>query len=244
MEVEEEEVKEILEKQKDRKAVGENGLGGKVLKVAWRVEWCREMMMEIVKGSLGLGYVCERWRRSVRIIMRKPNKPDYGLLSSYRVINLLDVMGKLLERLVARRLERWGQEGMGDEQYGGRLGRSSLDGVGKLMKRWEEGDRKGMFLCMDVIGGYKNIGVNKCVKRLREVGVSEYLVKWVSSFLRERVVRVRVGKRLGGGVLMEGGKVQGSPLSPILFMFVLGGVLKEIRKEKVEEVGRGGGVYG
>ena len=132
------------------------------------------------------------------IIMRKPNKPDYGLPSSYRVINLLDVLGKLVERLVERRLERGGQEGMGDEQYGGRIRRSSLDGVGKLMKRWEEGGRRGALLCMDVMWGYENVGVNKCVKRLRKVGVEEYLVKWVSSFLRERMVRVRVGKCNGG----------------------------------------------
>ena len=102
-----------------------------MLKGAWKVEWCRKVMMEIVRESLSMGFVCEKWRRSVGIIMRKPNKPDYGLPSSYRVINLLDVMGKLIERLVARRLERWGQEGMGDEKYGGRVGRSSLDGVGK-----------------------------------------------------------------------------------------------------------------
>jgi len=104
------------------------------------------------------------------------------------------------------------------------------------MKRWEEGGRKGALLCMDMMGGYENVGVNKCVKRLREVGVEEFLVRWVSSFLRMRVVRVRVGKRLGGEVEIEGGTIQGSPLSPILFIFVLGGVLEEVGKEEVEGV--------
>jgi len=80
------------------------------------------------------------------------------------------------------------------------------------------------------------VGVNKCLKRLREVGVDEFLVKWVSSFWREREVSVRVGKRLGEGVEMEGGTIQGSPLSSILFMFDLGGVLEEIRREGVEGV--------
>ena len=168
--------------------------------------------------------------------MRKPKKEDYGEASSYRVINLLDVLGKCLERIMAGRLEKWGQEGMGDEQFGGRVGRSSLDGVGLLYKSWEEGGGKGLMLCMDVKGGYENVGVRKCVARLREVGVEEYMVKWVSSFLREREVRVRVGKRVGGVVKMKGGTVQGSPLSPILFMFVLGGVLEEVRKEEVEGV--------
>ncbi|KAG0128118.1 hypothetical protein HOY82DRAFT_489704, partial [Tuber indicum] len=66
--------------------------------------------MAIYKESLGLGYVPEWFRESVGIIMRKPRKEDYGLPGSYRVINLLDVLGKGLERLVYGRLERWGQE--------------------------------------------------------------------------------------------------------------------------------------
>jgi len=234
--VEEEEVEECLKKQGDGKAAGENEMGGKVLKVAWKVDWCKRVIMRIVRGSLGLGYVVKKWRRSVGIIMRKPNKPDYGLPSSYRVINLLDVLGKAVERMVARRLEKWGQEGMGDEQYGGRVGRSSLDGVGKLYKRWEEGGGNGALLCMDVMGGYENVRVRKCEERLREVGVEEFLVKWISSFLREREVRVRIGKRIGREVSMKGGTVQGSPLSPIWFMFILGGVLEEVRKEEVEGV--------
>jgi len=67
--------------------VGENNLGRRVLKEVWGINWGREVIIKIVRGSLRLRYVCERWRRGVRIIMRKPNKLDYGLLSSYRVIN-------------------------------------------------------------------------------------------------------------------------------------------------------------
>ena len=110
--------------------MGENNLGRRVVKEVWGINWGREVIIKIVRGSLRLRYVCERWRRGVRIIMRKPNKLDYGLLSSYRVINLLDVMSKVAEKLVARRLEMWGQVGMGNEQDRGRMRRSSLDRVG------------------------------------------------------------------------------------------------------------------
>jgi len=51
VEVREEEVGNLLEREKDRRAAGENGLGGKGLKGAWKVEWCRGAMMEIIKGS-------------------------------------------------------------------------------------------------------------------------------------------------------------------------------------------------
>ena len=234
--IEEEEVEQVIKKQKERKAPGENGLSGKIMKLWWKEEKGRRTLMRMYERSLRLGYVCERWRRSVGVVMRKPNKPDYSLPSSYRVINLLDVVGKGLERVVVGRLEKWIQKGTGDEQFGARKGRSSMEAVGKLYRCWEEGGRKGVLLCMDVKGGYENVGVGKMDKRLRELGVDMYLRKWISSFLREREVRVRIGGREGGRVKMKGGTVQGSPLSPVLFMFLLGGVLEKVRKKGVEGV--------
>ena len=236
VDLDEEEVEGCVFKQSDKRAPGENGLGGKVIKSVWGVKGGRRWIMGVYRKSLGLGYVCKRWRRSVGIVMRKPNKPDYSLPSSYRVINLLDVLGKGLERVVCGRLGEWCQLGMGDEQYGARSERSSLEAVGGLVRDWEEGGGVGLLLCMDVMGGYENVGVGKMEERLVEVGVDGYLRKWVSSFLREREVVVKIGGRLGKGVLMKGGTVQGSPLSPLLFMFLLGGVLEEVRREGVEGV--------
>ncbi|KAG0135352.1 hypothetical protein HOY82DRAFT_536789 [Tuber indicum] len=115
VELEEEEVEEVIGRQKDNKAVGNDRLGGKVWKRIWGVEGGRKTIVAIYKESLELGYVPERYRESVGIIMRKLKKEDYGLPGSYRVINLLDMLGKGLERLVCGRLERWGQEGIGDE---------------------------------------------------------------------------------------------------------------------------------
>ena len=125
---------------------------------------------------------------------------------------------------------------MGDEQFGARKGRSSMEAVGRLYRKWEEGGRKGLLLCMDVMGGYENVRVGKMEERLKGIGVDDYLRRWISSFLREREVRVKIGGRLGKSVKMKGGTVQGSALSPALFMFLLGGVLEEVRKEEVEGV--------
>ena len=94
----------------------------------------------------------------------------------------------------------------------------------------------GLLLCMDVKGGYENVGVRKMEERLRGLGVKDYLRKWISSFLRERRSKVKIGNRLGDWTWLKGGTVQGSALSPMLFMFVLGGVLEERRKEGIERV--------
>jgi len=59
------------------------------------------------KEEFGFRVYVWEWRKSVGIIIRKPNKLDYGLLNSYRVINLLDMVSKLVERIVTSRLEEW-----------------------------------------------------------------------------------------------------------------------------------------
>ncbi|KAF2625214.1 hypothetical protein BU25DRAFT_301094, partial [Macroventuria anomochaeta] len=38
------------------------------------------------------------------IILKKPKKPDYSAPKAYRVIALLNCLGKVVERLVAKRL--------------------------------------------------------------------------------------------------------------------------------------------
>ena len=107
------------------------------------------------------------------------------------------------------------------------------------MMDWEKGGGLGLLLCMDVKGGYENVGVGKMEERLAGLGVDVYLRKWVTSFLRERRSRVKIGSREGEWTWLKEGTVQGSALSPILFMFILGGVLEEVRKERVEGVGIG-----
>lgn len=120
IEVEEEEVEEAIWKQKDGKIAGVNGLSGKVMKELWKKDWGKRIMKWVAEKSLGLGYVPRRFRDGIGVVMRKPKKEDYSLPSSYRVINLLDVWGKSLGRMVVGTLGVWRREGMGDEQWGGR----------------------------------------------------------------------------------------------------------------------------
>lgn len=142
---------------------------------------------------MGLGYVPRQFRDGIGVVMRKPNKDDYSLPSSYRVINLLDVWGKEVERVVVNKLGQWEKEGLGEEEWGGRKYRSSLKVVEGLMMDWERGDGLGLMLCMDVKGGYENVGVRKMEERLKGLGVEEYLRRWIMSFLRERRRRVKIG---------------------------------------------------
>ena len=50
------------------------------------------------------GYHLARWKQATGIILKKPNKPDYSAPKAYRVIALLNCLGKVVERLMAKRL--------------------------------------------------------------------------------------------------------------------------------------------
>jgi len=69
------------------------------------------------------------------IVIPKPRKPDYSKVWAYRVICLLDVISKLVERmaghLITDHLER--KKGLHEEQYGCRKRRSCIDAVVVLM---------------------------------------------------------------------------------------------------------------
>ena len=48
----------------------------------------------------------EPWKEAVVVVLRKPGKDDYTLPKSYRPIGLLSVLGKVLKRMMVRRI-RW-----------------------------------------------------------------------------------------------------------------------------------------
>ena len=61
-------------------------------------------------NCIRLGHHPELWKTAKGIVIPKPGKPDYSKVRAYRVICLLDVISKLVERmvghLIADHLER------------------------------------------------------------------------------------------------------------------------------------------
>lgn len=58
----------------------------------------------IMNCSLRLQYFPKMWKMATAKIILKPGKDNYHQLSSFRLIGLINVFGKLLERLITNRL--------------------------------------------------------------------------------------------------------------------------------------------
>jgi hypothetical protein len=79
------------------------------------------------------GYHLKVWRQSIGVILPKRDKPDYSSPKAYRVISLINCLGKVLEKILATRLAYLANipnSGLLEEgQMGGRKQRSAIDAV-------------------------------------------------------------------------------------------------------------------
>jgi hypothetical protein len=50
-------------------------------------------------------------RQATGAILAKPDKPDYSILKAYRIISLLNCLGKVSERILAKRPSLMAEKG-------------------------------------------------------------------------------------------------------------------------------------
>ena len=75
-------------------APGITGMTGKAYCWTWMV--LEEEMYHLIRLCARMGYHPREWRTSIAVALQKP-KRDYSLPRSYRLIQLLEVLGKVLE---------------------------------------------------------------------------------------------------------------------------------------------------
>ncbi len=99
---------------------------------ACRWAWAplEEEIFHLIRLCADSGYHPKRWRTSIVVALQKPNQ-DYSKLCSYRLIQLLEVLGKTLEQIQARRLAFFTAKYhlFPSTQYGRITGRSTQDTV-------------------------------------------------------------------------------------------------------------------
>jgi len=232
-----EDIRLALFDQSVEKAPGPDRLGFKAIRLLW--EWDAARIIPIVKTSFRLGIHPRVWKEAKGVVIPKPNKPDYGVAKAYRVITLLNCLGKVVERVaanaIAEECER--RQQLHDGQFGYRKRRSAIDAVGMLMKRvevaWGRGKTAAVLL-MDVKGAFPHVAKGNLIKRMEEMGFEADLVRWVECFMEERRVIMSMDGKEGESMDVETGVPQGSPVSPVLFVKYLSGLFGKVEAEEKE----------
>jgi hypothetical protein len=202
-----------------RKAPGPDGVPGKIIPLVMKHLGLR--LRGIFDDCLKEGIFPKCWKEGRLCLLRKEGRPADSP-SGYRPIVLLDEAGKMLERIIARRilghLEDTGPN-ISERQFGFREGRSTIDAVGTLKKFSDLAAEKGegaIAVSLDIANAFGSLPYEVIKEALRYHMVPPYLRAVVEHYLSERVVLYeghngRLERR------MECGVPQGSVLGPLLW---------------------------
>ena len=114
------EVKKAIFSSLTKKAPGPDQVGFLLIQKAYQT--IPDIFNKVYKTLFRDGVHPNCWKESIGIILSKPNKPDYTIPKAYRVILLLNCLGKVLEKLFASRLAYLANTGnlLNSMQLGGR----------------------------------------------------------------------------------------------------------------------------
>jgi Reverse transcriptase (RNA-dependent DNA polymerase) len=106
--------------------------------------------------------------------------------------------------------------------FGGRPGRSTEDAMmiltENIHRAWKHGEIYSAVF-MDVSGAFNNVHHKRLIHNLRKRRIPEHLTRWIGNFLTDRTTHLRFNKSTSTCIPTPAGIAQGSPLSPILYLF-------------------------
>ena len=218
------EIRTAINTSHPNKAAEEDGLTFRVLQTA--LNHIEPWVQAIYNACMKLGYCPKHFRHSRTMVLRKPEKDDYTQPKSYRPIALLSTLGKGLEKVIAARLSYLVEEYqlLPKEHTGGRKLSSIENAIHMILKgvhgAWKNRDNQvASLLMLDVKGAFDNVSHARLLHNLRKRGISEKATNWIKSFLDNRSTVIVIPKGESPRYDIETGIPQGSPISPILYLF-------------------------
>jgi ribonuclease HI len=217
------EVQESLYAQSIKKAPGMSQQTFETCRWAWETgdDAGGGIIYHLVRRCVDAGYQPKCFRNAIVVMLRKPAKPDYTKLKAYRPVQLLECMGKVIERVVAVRLAHLvgAHHLVSEQQFGSRPGSSTIDGIMSYLHDVDAArnhDLVTSVLTFDISGFYDNVSHNRLLREMRRLKLPLPLVRWTQSFCSERQAAVCLDGVRGEMRPAPTGVPQGSPASPVL----------------------------
>ena len=157
------------------------------------------------------------WATETVTLIPKVPKPDS--LSQMRNISCTPLFSKCLENFLLAGLK--GRVRLSDNQFGGLKGvgvdHYLVDTWNDIMAGLEEPGACVNLMSIDFQKAFNTMCHWNCLESMLRLGATDEQALMVASFLRNRVMRVKIGDKLSQPRLVPGGAPQGSVLGSFLF---------------------------
>ena len=203
----------------NKSAVGPDGITYQML-THLPSNWKRLLLSFFQKCWIN-GTLPNIWKQSIVVPILKNGKPRSSL-NSYRPIALTSHVGKVLEKIIQRRLLHYCEKNnvIPTNQGGFRKGRCTCDHLVKLTHhiKLQFAKRKSVLATFfDVKKAYDRVCHERLLYKLKSIGISGTLFNYVKSFLSDRSICTKLGAAYSSMKAVNLGIPQGSILAPLLF---------------------------
>lgn len=227
------EIEEVINDQAPNKAPGPDLVKTIAIRNAWKSNQFKALLTETFRGCVKLGYHPREFRKGTVVVLLKPGRNE-RLAKSYRPITLLNTLGKILEKIIERRLSALTDTLIPAEQFGGRKGYSATDAVVKLSHDIETNKENGLttsILAIDIKGAFDNVHRDTLLDTMKNMNLPSASRNWVYHFLTKRYSAITVDGKVSKMKKNSTGIPQGSPISPLLFLIYTSTLYEVIKKE-------------
>ncbi len=180
-------------------------------------------------------YHSKIWREGTRIILKKSDKSNYLISKTYRIITLLNCLGKVAEKIIAVQLSYTAEINnklLNCDQMKGRKQRSAINAVlnlvhdAQMMK-----SRENTLICLllDVKEVFDHVVLKQLVKKLIKLKISINLINWVKCFLQNRIIGLAFDDERQKSKKISTEISQDSFISLILFLIYIRYLFSKIR---------------
>jgi len=227
--------KSAISKCNDSSAPGPDKLSWYHLKLIIKNDECLSRIIDIANTCINLGHWPKYFKRSTTIVISKPNKSSYDHPKAFCPIVLLNTLGKLIEKVVAERLQFIvaSNNFIHPSQLGGLKFKSTADAGIALTHIVRSGWAKGRFtssLAFDISQFFPSLNHNLLVLILEKAGLNLKVMAFFANYLIQRSTNY-LWNNLSSPMFNVNIRVsQGSALSPILSTLYLSLLLYILEK--------------
>ena len=179
-------------------------------------------LARLFTSFIQIGYIPTAWKLATLHMLLKPDKLP-SLTTSYRPISLMSSIMKLFERVIEQRLRCYLEDigFINKYQSGFRWAKSTDDHLFRLSQSvMESFNRREHMVAafLDVKKAFDNVWHNGLRYKIFMLDLPTKMTHWLSDFLVGRVIQVNVSGFLSDRISPIAGVLQGSVLSPLLFL--------------------------
>ena len=220
------EIRSAVDSLKQGKAAGPDDVFPEMLKSA-PASWF-SLFASLVREIWEEGRVPADWAKSICIPIHK--KGSQIECSNYRGISLIQVAAKVLESILARRMNSFRESHIREQQAGFRRGRSCIDHIFVVRQVLElrKAYRVPTLACfLDIKGAFDSVDRSRLWDILAKAGIPVKIISLIKSMYENQSTVVRASGSLSDDFSPCTGVWQGAVLSPILFTWVIDRIINE-----------------